>query len=629
AHARRAAEVLGSLEPVSDWSEASKHLLTGLGERLEARDDRGAKECRAAFDLVTRADDAALQARLGAECALALALAQSDISQPGKARETLDSVRGKPPFVTDTGLDRFWQLALADAWMRVGLTEAARLEAGPLRNAAATRALARHEELAAGGDRALRNASLARVGLACTPTMSYADLPGLAGVAWVMRQREQNVPGAALMPLLTQVAGRADVQPHWRADAALIAAEIARDADDVEAAADWYLQAAHLEPDPATSESLLLEALSWVTAQASAPEQVVIRVLRALDASSITTRDVDRWRIHLAQLLVRRYAQGDPEATRADVLEAAAVLGRVSERSSARDDAATMRATVWRVALQVATGRGAEGGGTVPPAERFEIEFAAERLLEAAVTPTSQPWRLEALVALQRYDEVLAEAASRPPMSLEGLESEFEAAWGADRIDLLPDLAERIGAHGPGAARVIRTIADDLWAQIEPRTRFMLDVEPAGATDRALLQAMTAVREYCVASWPAALPVQTDRLAWTQLVSGDATGAGATFTGLIDAQGARRGWLLGVGEAAFRAGDASSAFEAFRRVAQACESSDQQERDYWHAWVRMLQILDARGGQAERIRREVERLAWLDSAQAYDAYLQRARQLVR
>ncbi len=634
AHAERVSALIEDVEVVSDWSEATRLLLSGLAERLGGRDDRGESESESAHGVARRSRDVAIAAQVGGEAVLARAIARSEQNDASGARTAMQQAGETTPFIGGDGPDPFWQLALADTWLRVGCAEASRLESGERRASAYARALALHEELASSRD--MRDRAVGRVSCICTSRLPYGSLPGIAVAGWLERVG-RDAPEVDLLPLLEQTLERTDLAAHWQSDAAYAGALLLRDADRCDESTAWMLRAAALTDDRDESYTMLLAAArhaieSTRGTPACGTTPVAIVALEAVDASSMPSAQSDPWRLWLGRMLIDRYTSGSDGAQKVDMLQASSVLGRIDAGSETSIEASALAALGWLRALRLAQGPEAAG---LSETERFQATFAAEQLLAALdhvdttgaiAAAESASMRAHGLVALSRYQDALDAFGTNRPVNLDGMAAKYRALSALDRLDALPAFVEELSAWQGSAAALVRTISEEVWSSVQPHTLVMLDVDPT--VDPALGDTMAALHAYCEQHWDAATLIQADRLGWARLLSGEAEAAARVFTDLVESGGAREEWMLGLGEAAFRSGDAATAFDAFRRVSESAQSAGRYERAYWHSWVRMLEILAKRGGHEDRISREVERLAWLESADEFSEYLERARGLV-
>jgi len=88
------------------------------------------------------------------------------------------------------------------------------------------------------------------------------------------------------------------------------------------------------------------------------------------------------------------------------------------------------------------------------------------------------------------------------------------------------------------------------------------------------------------------------------------------------AGGASADVLRDLGEAQIAGGDDAGAFATFRSLVAGLESQRAYTREYWHAWARILEILQRQNGDGSRtalIRREIGRLRLLESFDACPA----------
>ena len=197
-----------------------------------------------------------------------------------------------------------------------------------------------------------------------------------------------------------------------------------------------------------------------------------------------------------------------------------------------------------------------------------------------------------------------------------------------------PDHSRRDGTNL--MTDTMRSVSDRFWPFIQTLTKSFAG--GALAPDAEVAAKALALLGDCQSKFaPSDVSECTERCAWGALLAGKPAKAaewfGAVVNGTIPAPSAggappaaRRGvdQLRGLAEAQLAANDLPAAFATFRDIASATDPSKEpgaaHAADYFHAWARMLEILDRQADEKpERIQviaREVRRLRLLKPADA-------------
>lgn len=255
--------------------------------------------------------------------------------------------------------------------------------------------------------------------------------------------------------------------------------------------------------------------------------------------------------------------------------------------------------------------------------DRTRIHRVAERSLAASppvdARDTSTLLRIDALLALDRLAEAenlagTARSGTNPIGFLLVQVARRDAAAAAQTLGALAS-GESASERMPHA---VRLLSDRGWALIAGWTRWFAD-EPATDTVRAGALGLALTMDRLDALNADQQDLARERAAWGLLFAGEAPRAVASFRELVARIGKRADLLRGLGESALSAGDDAAAFGAFRDIASATNPQGEGARDYFHAWARMLEILQRKNSGGERndsIAREVRRLRLLNPSGA-------------
>lgn len=171
---------------------------------------------------------------------------------------------------------------------------------------------------------------------------------------------------------------------------------------------------------------------------------------------------------------------------------------------------------------------------------------------------------------------------------------------------------------GPARAEAAAMLIDRAWAKCAAAVgRFAITPCTPSESRAAAILALGAAFVDSLDAEPRRLA--RERTAWGMLLSGDAVNAARLFEASMAAGASRADLVRGLAEAHLAAGDDARAFARFRELVTATRPEGEFAADHFHAWARMLQILDRRAGtesEKEDLRRQVRRLRTLDPARA-------------
>lgn len=637
--ALEAGETARRVPGVSAWAECERRLVSALARVLEGRPELAEAEIDAAI-AGARARDAAaeLRDRTAAEAAFVRALAVLGARGPISARESLERAWAAPPMAArEPGQPRDTALGLvgADLFVRLSRAEAARLS-GEERSRALFRAYERYADLLEHlppSRRAVVYAHLSRL----VPSELEAGTPTVAavsrGVGLMLERRSADAASA-----LARVVARGGTGP-MDADAQHLLAAAHADAGAHAQAVDAALALAdRFEHDARVGQALSMAARSaslWTRETGALgaggePSEALRRfaeVVERFDGRD-DVPDADAWRIALAQDRVPTTGAMSTAQLGEAARESLRLLGRV--RSASHGDEAA-RARVDVLARAMSRSRELERADLNAGALSREHAQALLDALDALGRDASdaeedlrRALRGRALVVLDRPADALAAVApvlareqAAADVRASALATSMEAALAQGDLAAARDAATKLDAistdqeaKAPSAGAVLAQRSDRLWLIVRPETEGFV-ADRGGAAPKLDMPTFTLAHERSPEGATA-----RERLAWALLLSGDANASADVFERALE--GARRSDLLrGLGEARLAAGDQERAFAAFREAAAGLAGAGIDNRDTWHAWTRMLEILSRRPDAAERgpsIRREVARLRSLASA---------------
>lgn len=642
-------------DPASSWAAAERSLLLGIAS-LQSSDAPAALkhlgEARAAA--TENGAPPEVLASIAPDLALGAVLATQSIKDTASALAALDRAESAPAFKTIEG-KRELTLALVAAGTRLRLARSA--EHDDARAAAETSAFAAFRSIIDSRDFAepmaqRRALAVERLGEHVPAARSNESLPAIALVARADALIKASKHADAL-PLLELCESRDEgelgqLRPLARS---LLGQSLARDgaaAAELARAVSILTKVAHDAPNDAEAPGAILRAAAagerlWPLSPPGAPDSAAARaaVLGAFRLAHETTIDVPHraaLRERFVALLIDDLPALHPAYVVAQVNEAEAVAGPLKSDPAALAGARLAIARAWLVIAADAPKRAeayADQSITPPEARRRSAASARAAIEAASLTPNAaalaRPAAAVAATALldlaepERAWEVISAAPSLDVPS--ETDAEFLAAGARtlgrlERIDECAAWLERLNALAPPAARAAAaSVSDSAWFQVSPLAAgFAADSKPdrvpAGAGGVLGTLRFTA-------DWPhwtsdAERREQRRRLAWAQLLAGEAASASAIFRSLSESAAPTADLLRATGEAALAMNDDEAAFAAFKRLAADLESRKEHTRDYWHAWTRMIEILSRQNTDSSRtdtIRREAARLEALESAQ--------------
>ncbi len=647
----RAIESARSADPATPWAAAERSLLLGVAA-LQSSDAPAALkhfgEARAAAT-----EDGAppeVLASIAPDLALGAVLATQSIKDTAGALAALERAESAPAFKTADG-KRDLTLALVAAGTRLRLARSA--EHDDARAAAETSAFAAFRSIVDSRDFAeptaqRRALAVERLGEHVPAARSNESLPAIALVARadaiikaskyeealtlleLCETRDESELGS-LSPLARSLLGQA------LAREGASAAELAR-------AVAILTKIAHDTPgDPEAPGAILRAAAAgerlWPLAPPSAPDSAAARsaVLGAFRLAHETTIDVPHraaLRERFVTLLIDGLPSIHPALVVAQINEAEAVAGPLKSDPAALAGARLAIARAWLViAADVPKRAEPYADQSMMPPEALRRSAASARAsIEAAVlapnaVALSRPAAAVAATALLDLAEPERAWAAISDVPLLDVTSETDAeflAAGARTLGRLGHTSEcagwldRLNAIAPAAARAVTaSVSESAWFQVSPLAAgFAADAKP----DRVPAGVLGTLR--FAADWPhwssdAERREQSRRLAWAQLLAGDASSAAAIFRSLSENAAPTADLLRATGEAALAMNDDEAAFAAFKRLAADLESRKEHTRDYWHSWTRMIEILarqNSDGSRTDTIRRETARLEALESS---------------
>lgn len=655
AWARRAEALAADADAVTAWAMGERGLILGLARAIAGEGDEALAsfaEAREAWSADENAPPhgAALELNLG--IALALATSQSENAGVEAARSQLERVATRTPFVT-TQNQRDWALALLAASVsdRINFARAGNDPSERLRAV----------ELAA-----LRAPSLINARNTTEPDPGVRRRDVYERLRWLID--EARLPEASVVRLpgvgVAAVAAGAEIHDQAARRAAIDLLERALDADDADGArddanvlyelgrvsapgtagersrgAEALLRFADLAPtDDRTPTALALACAAASGLPGAEGEALYTRCLRAAigtpGASSVPR--IDTWRLELARVLLSRDADAEISTRWGAMLEASEALRSV-EGDERRDDAARTLVRTWLAAIdEVRPGAGAiddtghEWRERVAVAARAEGEHVVSALDGAGDASIASiragAHCLIAEAALELGDpKGAAEHAAKTAGADVGPEIRARAEATLFAASAALGHAPEAFAHldtasaldQPRAINTLRRAEHRAWSAVELGTDAFPEPNPAPALAQAadILARAIAWRD----AHDLRIDAPTRERAARALVH--ARRAEDALRVLGPADNAPVEMLLLRGEAQLLANQDAAAFDAFRRVAVALDPDRTSTRPYWHAWARMLEILQRRnpdGARSPDIRREIRRLRTLESWGRFD-----------
>lgn len=645
--AARAVAIADETGPATIWAVAERAVVLGLADVMLDEPEKALESLSEAR--ATLHDNPALRESrwLDVEANLATVLATGEARSSDAAYKILDRLEDEPPFKRADGLHA-WALALlsADVAHRVGLMHASTNDDPSERTRLVERSVLRYAALldvrdSTQTDRAARRRDvderLRRI-IAATD-VDPTSLPAIAAAAVAAGADEADpAERARAVAMLNQTIksvplGHDAFAPDLFFQLGRLEAA-SDDPQDAARAAEALLRFAALAPTDARTPSALAAACAAALKGPDAPDArtLSLKALRAAVASPVAVPHADAWRLQLARLLSEQM-EGQPVESRwPALLEASGALHTVQGQEQ-RVSAANALASMWleaidRVSDEVLTREWKE---RVATGALSEADAARSLLADASSARANEARAGAALLAAESHLVL-----DQPKRALEDLSRDAfttsNAALGGRlaraRFLTLIALGRTDDAFGAldDLAAIDRAQALVALAQIERQATESVETSvqgfppptpgPGVGVAADILAHGVAWRRANDAPVSEALRLAAAR---TLLFAGHAA-AGADLLTADKERPPSADQLLVLGEAYLAEHEEAAAFDAFRRVVVALEPSQTDDRAYWHAWTRMLEILQRRnpeGARSADIRREVARLRTLDSWKSF------------
>lgn len=639
--ASAALELAVRVEPVSAWSEAERFVLSGWALALLGKHDEGMKafeRARGAAGAKDAGEGVRREAFVDASLGEALSLLES--RGPVSARELMWNRLGAPPFVDAGAVDLSACLPGVDVLMVIGPREAALFHDAGARSGAMSwgwRAAGRLLERLDFTDRGrVYGHVAARTGAATV----YESLPEVARVscAWGALSRDEPETREAvrvLGPIADAGVPPTDVVRHdaWRlyvrAAAALGEDEALTNASALgrvySACCGGREEAAEIVGTAAHAAERSLRSARSPEAAAHAEENL-LALLRALCGESVVMVEEarDAWRLAMGRALLGLVKRGPLNESYGNAREAMVVLRQVSGDETGLEAEAAL-ARVWAAMLRLAEEAEDEESPAIRVAQQLadmcdprNSRAAGSASRRADLADVMLAYRGQALVALGRPADALdvverligGEAVAAEEPATVACDAALEALVALERDGDARALLERCGRPAGALERASRLA----WRRVAPvAVGFIAGEAPVSPPPPIAVFRLAAE----AAGDEAHAAMHRTRLAWSLLLAGKANEAVEVFKAAHDADPASASVRRGLGEALLAVGDDAGAFAAFSEMARALEARQEFSRDYWHTWVRMLEILARRPRTPDenaRIRREIARLRSMDEA---------------
>jgi len=648
---------------MSVWAQVQRSIIAGQASFVLGNTDAALSSfVDAERTLRDPATPGGLVRDSGDEVALASVLAVLRAKGPAAARSLLQVAREQSPFVQHSTRDPHLALLAAMTELRIAQHEAASMTNSAARMATLEDAYQSFALLATRTDCGMSPVDLRRLVYAGLGPVVERDAPleVLPAVVSVARARHlaelQRGPEAlaVLDPLLRRSSdelGAVEPDAMWLAAALMAGSE---GQSERRRAADLFMRLAQEFPsDPQSAQAveaacsaafrLFNEATPAEPAARERAREFLIEALRLAHTSRAEVPRQQSWRVELCRQLTSDPAERDARRTLARLDEAAAVTATIPANTPDRATAAYLCAAGWSSALEIA--------GRRPDAFESVGVTVAELAEETLAASESARAQIEAVLRAQgpSVDEVLRQA-SRSSVACAGeallalgraqegwsMVSSLAGATARDEVNprvaraavhLLVELGgmsearawlERLCDISPDWARwTMAELSDRAWAMVEPAAMgFAADHELDGSAESAVpMLRLVDDAAHCRSMEES--DTYRRRLAWGLIVSGDGHQAARIFEELIATHGRQVDLLRGLGEARLAYRDDPGAFPVFREIAGALENDGRRDRNYWHSWTRMIQILGRQNGDGSRtatILREARRLMALESS---------------
>lgn len=654
----------------SAWASAQRDVVMGLAWLMRGETDDAIASFAAAEGVMREPGmPTGLIADMGDEVALGGVVATLRAKGPGAARQLLETMQDRPPFVMNGERDPHLALLACGTLMRIARAEAAQRPDASHRLVSIESAYQEYARLAERTDTGLSPAEARRLTYAGLGPLVPADAPlavlppvvPIARARYLAEQGQGADAMAILDPLLRRTSvelGAAEPDAMWLAAAILIDVDTAVDR---RRAADLFLRLGQEFPDDPQAGQAIEAACSSafrlfeqtntndVTARQRAREYL-IDCLRLAHNSGANVPRRDSWRLELCRQVTAEPDTSNVRRALARMDEASQAAGAMAPDGIDRAIAGYVIASGWSTLLEQATRRPevfAEAGmSTHDLAESLLESASGARPLIAAALRTKDGSEDQSLRQAQRATTALAAeallATDQPEEALATVQSLSDAT---PAMETNPRMA-RVAAHAltrmggmseakawlerlcdlsPDWARwTLAEMSDRAWNQIEPMVLGFPADDTIDTARESAIPVLRLVEEQAHCKTMEESDTYKRRLAWALVVSGDGDEAVLIFEDLIARHGRQVDLLRGMGEAKLSLGKDAQAFPVFREIAGSQEEGGKHDRNYWHAWTRMIQILarqNTDGSRTDTIVRETNRLRTLDNAATNGEYL--------
>jgi len=658
------------------WSEIERSMVLALSWLARGETDEAVKHLAAAHTAsIDPATPDAVRRVMGDEIALGGVLATLRAQGPAMARTVLEKIRDTTPFASDGQRDPHLALLAAGCGLRLARAEAAATADSQARLAIMEKAYKGFADLAERTDTGLPAVDVRRLVYAGLGPIVPSDAPlgvlppivSIAKARCLAEAHDRDGAMAILEPLLRRPSdelGSTETDAMWLT-AALLTSE--NTSAERRRAADLFVRLSQEFPSDAQAPQALEAAASSAfklseevaTASPEARERArefLIECLRLVHTSEAEVARRNAWRVELCRQLTAEPNVLDARLSLRRMDEARSVASSIPADSIDRANASYVVASGWCTILELATRRpeaftAADMELTDIADAQLETAEAARMFIEASIRmPEGQndeslqqalrsttAFAAEALLLLNRPNDGL-----NLIMALPGATPSQEANARVARaaVHVLAELGgmsearqwmDRLCDISPEWARwTLAEMSDRAWNQIEGDVLGFPADKTLDPSHDAAIPVLRLVEEMAHCRSLAESDMYKKRLAWALVLSGDGDQAARLFDTMMQSGGRQIDLLRGLGEARIASGNDAAAFTAFREVATLLEAQPHKDRNYWHAWTRMLQILarqNADGSRTETIAREVERLKALAADATARSYLLKIDQL--
>lgn len=661
--AREAGVIAERVPGMSAWAQVQRSVIAGQSSLILGKTDAALSSfVDAERALRDPATPGGLVRDSGDEVALASTMAVLRAKGPAAARSLLHVAREQSPFVHHSARDPHLALLASMAELRIAQHEAASMTNSAARMATLEDAYQSFALLATRTDCAMSPVDLRRLVYAGLGPVVERDaplevLPAVVSVARARHLAELQRASEALAvldPLLRRSSdelGAVEPDAMWLAAALMAGSE---GQSERRRAADLFMRLGQEFPsDPQSAQAveaacsaafrLFNEATPAEPAARERSREFLIEALRLAHNSRADVPRQQAWRVELCRQLTSDPAERDTRRTLARLEEAAAVTATIPANTLDRATAAYLCAAGRSSALEIAGRRPdafeAVGVTVVELAEETLAASESARAQIEAVLRAQGPSVDEALRQASRSSVACAgEALLALGRAQEGwlLVSSLAGATAREEVNprvaraavhLLVELGgmsdarawlERLCDISPDWARwTMAELSDRAWVMVEPAAMGLAADCELEASAEAAIPMLRLVDDAAHCRSMEESDTYRRRLAWGLIVSGDGRQAARVFEELIATHGRQVDLLRGLGEARLAYRDDPGAFPVFREIAGALENDGRRDRNYWHSWTRMIQILGRQNGDGSRtatILREARRLMALESS---------------